>query len=104
VLRLLILMSLVIAAFFIVNSAFRRRLIWSIRVTLAFYGAMFVIRLVLWAVWQLFQPSTDIADTFLAIAGIGLVSAVIWVAFRYWTERRLRQRQMATPARRRRRR
>ncbi len=89
--RLLLLASFGVAVFFIINSGFRRRLVWSIRVTLAFYAVMFAIRLVLWAVWQLFQPSTDIGNTFTAIAAIGLISAAIWVGFRYFTDRYVRR-------------
>ena len=102
-LRLLILMSLVIAAFFIVNSAFRRRLIWSIQVTLGFYGVMTIMRFVV-GIFKIFQPGEDEGDLFIAIAAIGLVSATVWVVFRYWTERQLRKRATAGPQRRGRRR
>ena len=103
-LRLLILMSLVIAAFFIVNSAFRRRLLWSIQVTLGFYGVMTIIRFVVVGIFKIFQPGEDEGDLFIAIAAIGLVSATVWVVLRYWTERQLRKRAPAGPQRRGRRR
>jgi hypothetical protein len=96
-LRNLILVSLVIAAFFIVNSAFRRRLIWSIQVTLGFYGVMTVIRIVVVGIFKIFQPGEDDSGLFMAIAAIGLVSAAVWVLFRYWTERQLRKRAVAGP-------
>ncbi len=89
--RMLLLASLVVAVFFIINSAFRRRLMWSIRVTLGFYAVMTVLRIVVVGIYKIFQPGQDEGQLFLAIAGIGLVSAVIWVAFRYYTDRYVRR-------------
>ena len=98
--KVLLLISLVIAIFFIVNSAFRRRLIWSIRVTLGFYAVMLVIRMILWAAWVFFEPGTDEWDTFSAIMAISLVCAVVWVGSRYLTERHLRRLRLSTGTRR----
>ena len=89
--RILLLASLVVAVFFIINSAFRRRLMWSIKVTLGFYAIMTVLRIVVVGIYKIFQPGQDEGQLFLAIAGIGLVSAAIWVAFRYYTDRYVRR-------------
>ena len=94
--KVLLLISLVIAVFFIVNSAFRRRLMWSIRVTLGFYAVMLVIRMVLWAAWVFFEPGTDEGNTYTAIMVIGLVCAVVWVGSRYLTERHIRKSRLRT--------
>ncbi len=99
--RILLLASLVVALFFIVNSAFRRRLMWSIRVTLGFYAVMTVLRFVVVGIYKIFQPGQDEGELFLAIAAIGLVSAAVWVAFRYYTDRYVRSsRSPPTAARR----
>jgi hypothetical protein len=89
--KILLLASLAVAVFFIINSAFRRRLMWSIRVTLGFYAAVTVLRIVVVGIYKIFQPGPDEGQLFLALVGIGLVSAIIWVAFRYYTERYLRR-------------
>ena len=103
--KILLYASFAVAMFFIVNSAFRRRLIWSLKVTLGFYAVMTALRFVVVGIYKIFQPGHDESGLFIAIAAIGLASAAVWVASRYLTERHLRstRRQAAGSGRRRRR-
>ena len=69
--KVLLYTSLVVAVFFIVNSAFRRRLMWSIRVTLGFYAVMTALRFVLFGINKILRPGENESDVFVAIAAVG---------------------------------
>ena len=78
---------------FILQSGFRRRLLWSIRVTLAIYGVFFVLRLVIWPFID-FDP-----QIFLVIASLGMVCVVVWMIARWLTDRYVRSRPKQTAPR-----
>ena len=78
--------SFVVAALFILQSGFRRRLLWSIRVTLAIYAFFFILRLVIWPIFDF-----D-GQTFIVIGSLGLASFIIWLGARWLTLRYIRSR------------
>ena len=78
---------------FILQSAFRRRLLWSIRVTLAIYGVFFILRLVIWPFID-FDP-----QIFLVLASLGMVCVVIWMIASWLTDRYVRSRPKQTAPR-----
>ncbi len=78
---------------FILQSGFRRRLLWSIRVTLAIYGVFFILRLVIWPFID-FDP-----QIFLVLASLGMVCVVVWMIARWLTDRYVRSRPRQTATR-----
>ncbi len=83
-LRLLMVLSLVAAAGFIVHSGFRRRLVWALNVTFVVYAVFFAVRLVIW-------PFLDLdPEQYLVVAATGLASFVIWFVLRLVLEKRSR--------------
>ena len=78
--------SLAVAVLFILQSGFRRRLLWSIRVTLVIYAFFFILRLVIWPIFDF-----DV-KTFILIGGLGLGSFLVWLGARWLTLRYIRSR------------
>ena len=87
--KVLIIASLVLAALFILRSTFRRRLIWSIKVTLGIYAAAFALRLLLWPFFGSFEDS----PVYTVLAGIALACAAIWLAANWLTGRYMSSRR-----------
>lgn len=90
-LRALLIASFVVAGLFILHSGFRRRLMWSIRVTLAIYAVVFALRLI---IWPFFDFSLEV---FAVIGGIALICGAIWLAARGLTDRYVASRQRSRP-------
>jgi hypothetical protein len=89
----LLIASFVVAGMFILQSGFRRRLLWSIRVTLAIYAAFFILRLV---VWPFIEFDLQI---FVVLGGLAMASVVIWMLARWLTDRYVRSRPKQPPPR-----
>lgn len=91
--KILLIASIVVAALFILQSAFRRRLLWSIKVTLGIYAVFFILRLVIWPFID-FEPRI-----FLVLASLGIVCVVIWMIANWLTDRYVRSRPKQTAPR-----
>ena len=71
---------------FILQAGFRRRLLWSIRVTLAIYAAFFVLRIVIWPFIEF-----DV-QIFTVLGSLTMASVIIWIIARWLTDRYVRSR------------
>ena len=78
--------SFVVAALFIVQSGFRRRLLWSIRVTLAIYAFFFIVRIPIRLI-----VDSDV-EILIFVGIIGLVCLLVWLGARWLTLRYIRSR------------
>ena len=84
--KVLLIASFVVAGMFILQAGFRRRLLWSIRVTLAIYAAFFVLRIVIWPFIEF-----DV-QIFTVLGSLTMASVIIWIIARWLTDRYVRSR------------
>ncbi len=97
--RILLIASFVVAGMFILQSGFRRRLLWSIRVTLAIYAAFFILRLVVWPFLVRQRIIEFDLQIFVVLGGLAMASVVIWMLARWLTDRYVRSRPKQPPPR-----
>ena len=91
--KALLILSFMVAGMFILQSGFRRRLLWSIKVTLSIYAVLFILRLIIWPFID-FDP-----QIFIFLAGLVVVSVLIWTVGRWLTDRYVRSRPLARASR-----